>query len=992
MGKRATRWAAICLISITMALLLFPAPLYADEVGPVSASLASDADSYEAGSEASLQITVVNEGDTAVDASWQLSLPEGVSLLDGQSDAGSMESLDPGEQAQATVRVKMPEAQGSEAAAQSAPDPSSGMPAAGDIPPAAIAALAAAAAAAAAAAILGRRRLRGPLCVLLAVASVSLVGFGAAGAAYADQSSDPAASAQRTVSVDGNSLTFRLSVTCAAASGGQPEDPDDPTPPGGDGVEVSVEYKDGVLAFDDYELADGGYIVSAEAVEQAVADMEARRAEDAAQGGASSYPVLMAAARAGDSIREGAVCAFEGTDANPSGAAGVVTEVEYRTNELHKPEFLVKLQQAHDPNDVLASFSASARSQAIDLGEAEFAEGVVAEGDPSDLLKLNLKVDKELPSGDELKLSLWLKPVLDADIDWNSGSFERCSLRLGLEGQAKGSADVKGVEETIPLLKKPMVQQLGHGLNVAFNVNLKLSCDGSVSIGVDLEGIWRMDYQDNKFKDASTSDASFVDPSIEGEAKLGAQPYIMLRLLGIEIVDAGLEIGGAASGSVTPRPTGMICTDRAIYLYAEFSVGENTGWLKKAGISGGPWVIWDEDSSPLPMHEHLEDGHPVDSCTYEPEPLDPTPADDFEWRDYGGGIAIEGYLGDDTSVMIPAEINGKPVTDVDFGAVSYREGPINRVESISLEEGSRLRYFYVTEAGLDTGYDDPEENPYTSEWLALSSVDLTASDEIEWVVTGYRAIDLKVDGESVKYLGSRMDVSEIDLSDYPNLVYADFYKSPIKSIATQGASSGLLYLGVRGTDISSIDLSPIPQLESLYCSGTNLKSLDVSPCKGMSVLDCSDCGLADLVIGEKGDNQFNLYCSDNELTELDLGGVPRETIYDLHCNGNRLTSLDLEGCYNLGGLFCQDNQLKTLNVRDCSYLSSLCCADNLLTELDLTGCVDLHILDCMNNKLTELDISPCTRYLAMVSVHGNPIKDTSALEEWGSQGDHKLYL
>ena len=46
----------------------------------------------------------------------------------------------------------------------------------------------------------------------------------------------------------------------------------------------------------------------------------------------------------------------------------------------------------------------------------------------------------------------------------------------------------------------------------------------------------------------------------------------------------------------------------------------------------------------------------------------------------------------------------------------------------------------------------------------------------------------------------------------------------------------------------------------------------------------------------------------------------------------------------------------------------------------------------MNNELTELDISPCTRYLAMVSVHGNPIKDTSALEEWGSQGDHSLYL
>lgn len=1038
--KRIFSWLAV----LALACFVFPAPLYASESAPVAVDLTSDADAYDAGAEAELQVTVTNEGDATIDASWQLTLPEGVTLLEGQSDSGNMDSLAPGEGTQANVRVKMPEAQGAFVVGSSSAD-SSDAPDAGDWPVSAVVLLALAGVAAAIAAVLGRKRLRGPLCVLLAVIGVFSVGFTAAGGvAYADQTGSSSASATHAVSVDGRDLTFGVAVSYEVLSGeqpggsddpGSPEEPtgpdkpvnpdepndpgvpdnpddpaisEDPVPSGGDGIAVDAEYQDDVLVFDDYELTDEGYVISAEAVEQAVENMEARgamAAEEAmsvAKRGVSARAAFAAPAHDNENIREGAMCAFVGNEGDPAGAAGVVTKVEYRTNELHKPEFLVKLQQTHDPNDVLSKFSVSAQRQAIDMSRAEFAEGVSAESDPSDLLKLNLKVDKKLSSGDELKLSLWLKPVLDADIDWSSGAFQKCLLRVGLEGEAEGSANVKGVEEEIPLLKKPFVQQLGYGLNVAFNVNLKLSCDGSASIGIDIENVWGVEYRDGAFKDVSTSSAKFVDPSIEGTAKLGVQPYFMLRLLNIEIVDAGLELGGAATGSVTTRPTGMVCTDRAIYLYAEFSVGENTDWLKKAGISGGPWVIWDEDNSPLPMHEHLEDGTPVDSCTYEPEspepsePQEPTPAEDFEWSVFSGSkVIIEGYLGNDTSLVIPAEIEGNPVVEVWFDANSYSDRSINHVKSIALEEGSQVEIFEMTEYGFETGHDDPEENPNQEEWLALSDVDLSASDRLKDVSTGYRMVNLKVNPGNIKYLCSRINANEIDLADYPVLETADLYKSSFKSIKTQGASSALRKLNLTGTNITSIDLSPIPQLEYLVCDKTQLTSLDVSACKSMWGLDCSNGVLTELIIGDKSEienGQFSLYCSNNKLTELDLSGVPKDNLVEVQCGGNMLTDLDLEDCINLGLLECQDNQLETLIVRGCSNLSSFDCSNNELAELDLSGCVDMQILTCSDNKLTAIDITPCYYSLDMVNASGNQIEDTTALKEWGSQYGHHLTL
>ncbi|MBQ6076238.1 MAG: hypothetical protein IJK86_08850 [Lachnospiraceae bacterium] len=79
----------------------------------------------------------------------------------------------------------------------------------------------------------------------------------------------------------------------------------------------------------------------------------------------------------------------------------------------------------------------------------------------------------------------------------------------------------------------------------------------------------------------------------------------------------------------------------------------------------------------------------------------------------------------------------------------------------------------------------------------------------------------------------------------------------------------------------------------------------------------------------------------------------------LYCSENELTSLDVTACRNLEELNCCDNYLTSLNVSTCSALEHLSCSGNSLTSLDLSGCASLNWLNTVFNEITELNISGC---------------------------------
>ena len=111
-------------------------------------------------------------------------------------------------------------------------------------------------------------------------------------------------------------------------------------------------------------------------------------------------------------------------------------------------------------------------------------------------------------------------------------------------------------------------------------------------------------------------------------------------------------------------------------------------------------------------------------------------------------------------------------------------------------------------------------------------------------------------------------------------------------------------------------------LEELRCETNQLTSLNLS-------------GLPNLV---------TLYCGSNPLTSLNLSGLTSLT--NLVCYNNKLTSLNLDGTTGLEFLNCSENQLTSLDVSKLTKLKDLDCSANLLTALDITPLTGLTKLIC----------------------------------------------
>ena len=77
---------------------------------------------------------------------------------------------------------------------------------------------------------------------------------------------------------------------------------------------------------------------------------------------------------------------------------------------------------------------------------------------------------------------------------------------------------------------------------------------------------------------------------------------------------------------------------------------------------------------------------------------------------------------------------------------------------------------------------------------------------------------------------------------------------------------------------------------------------------------------------------------------------------DLFCSDNNLTELDVSENPELGLLICYNNSLTSLNLNKNTKLRSLNCNNNKLTVLDLRENKSLSWLRCKNNCLTSLDL------------------------------------
>lgn len=149
-------------------------------------------------------------------------------------------------------------------------------------------------------------------------------------------------------------------------------------------------------------------------------------------------------------------------------------------------------------------------------------------------------------------------------------------------------------------------------------------------------------------------------------------------------------------------------------------------------------------------------------------------------------------------------------------------------------------------------------------------------------------------------------------SDASGVTILNVSGSNINDLTGIAAFSGLTHLYCHFNQLTSLDLSSIPNLRTLYCNNNQLRNLSFP-------------------------NNFNLrslICHSNQLISINTSYNPN--LGSLDCSNNQLTALDLSNNTLLSGLSITSNYLNYINVKNKSLYYFY--ADTNLTNLVI--CVD----------------------------------------------------
>ena len=212
---------------------------------------------------------------------------------------------------------------------------------------------------------------------------------------------------------------------------------------------------------------------------------------------------------------------------------------------------------------------------------------------------------------------------------------------------------------------------------------------------------------------------------------------------------------------------------------------------------------------------------------------------------------------------------------------------------------------------------DPDATEVLYDFDCGNGITKTFALTVEWVQDGVKIDEINFPDENF-----RNCVKE--KCDYDNNNYL-----------SESEQNDKRALSVTNKNIKTLKgIEYFPKLKELYCNENELTELDLSVLPALQTLECRE----------------------NQLTELDVSVLPN--LIRLRCDQNQLTTLDLSKNPYLRDLVCSDNQLKELRVDQNPQLELLCTDENQLTSLDLSQNHKLKTLDVKGNHLTSLDLSP----------------------------------
>ena len=165
------------------------------------------------------------------------------------------------------------------------------------------------------------------------------------------------------------------------------------------------------------------------------------------------------------------------------------------------------------------------------------------------------------------------------------------------------------------------------------------------------------------------------------------------------------------------------------------------------------------------------------------------------------------------------------------------------------------------------------------------------------------------------------------------------------------------YLYCSGNDLTNLDLSGNESLRGVYCNDNKIRAIVLPDSRELRYLICGNNLLQSLDLANCVSLK-ELYCYGNDLTDLDL--APLEELVTLYCQKNSLRNLNVVSNRKLQSLWCQENNIETLTFGNNDKLGQFLCSYNRLNTIDVGSLPQLSIFSCANNNLSEVDVSDNT--------------------------------
>ena len=197
----------------------------------------------------------------------------------------------------------------------------------------------------------------------------------------------------------------------------------------------------------------------------------------------------------------------------------------------------------------------------------------------------------------------------------------------------------------------------------------------------------------------------------------------------------------------------------------------------------------------------------------------------------------------------------------------------------------------------------------------------------------------------------------LDISSNLALSEVRCYNSGINTIAlSAGSYNNLIYLDCGDNNLTSLDSSKFPNIETLWFYYNNISSTNFTNNAALRSLDCGGNTSLNSVNISMLTNLERFWCYDNSFTSIDASANTNLILFNSNSNAN-LTSVDLPDTITLEVVSVCCSNLSTLDFTNNTGLTYLDIGINNFTSADVSMLSNLEQFYGNSNQLTYLNIA-----------------------------------